>query len=241
MEMCAAAGSTLMMSPGFSLSPYPSLLWGGQSSLHQPRPTAPNRYQPPALSVDTLHMWRGKERKRQEGEMWIRWHHPMWKPSSLQWRHLQTLGSSSSVAAGDPNRRLAALHSTLRSTFSPHLYSMLLNFSFLSSLFFSPMRCSCWLLLLFTFHPPVLPHLLRIELGTLPRIKMDQWISSKYSRRRAALGCDWEVWTERRWYTSWISWGITIVTLQINVAQFRVYFLHNKCSTDFYTGKKKLY
>lgn len=138
MEMCAAAGSTLMMSPGFSLSPYPSLLWGGQSSLHQPRPTAPNRYQPPALSVDTLHMWRGKERKRQEGEMWIRWHHPMWKPSSLQWRHLQTLGSSSSVAAGDPNRRLAALHSTLRSTFSPHLYSMLLNFSFLSSLFFFP-------------------------------------------------------------------------------------------------------
>lgn len=87
--------------------------------------------------------------------MWIGWHHPMWKPSFLQWRHLQTIGSNSSVGAGDPNRQLAALHSTLCSTFSPHLYLALLNFLFPASLF-SSMHCSFWLLLLHTF-PPLHP------------------------------------------------------------------------------------
>lgn len=150
-ENSAAASCILMMSLEFSS--YPSLLWGVQSSLHQPRMTAPNRSHPPALSVDTLHMWREKERKRQEGEMWIGWHHPMWKPFSLQWRHLQTLGSNSNVGAGDSNRRLAALHST-HSTFSSHLYSTLLNSSFLFSLLFFLCTAHSGFSFSSLFHPP---------------------------------------------------------------------------------------
>lgn len=119
------------------------------------------------------------------------WHHPVWKPSPLQWRHLQTLRQAGSVCDGGPVGWLTALQVYFVHRDCLIYFSFLLFFLFVSipvlrhhdSLFFCSFFNSGPLL---PSSRPSAPLVLKIDPGTLLSVKMEQWISSKCSFWSAA-------------------------------------------------------